>query len=147
MDGNSSYNQLQGAPDDSNVPDFLKIGSVTGNYVDALLGRVNNDMEALPKDTHITGLEGTLVPLSIYDQVKGQGTPVSIKSGQLVQKPFQESVDKIFDSAIEDVERRVPDEYLQDTKALVEGFRPKYATNLTEAAAALEVELPTQPQE
>ncbi len=147
MVGNSSYTNplFRGAPDSADVPDFLKTGHTVDDYLQRLLGRVESDLSAAPKELHIAGLDGVLVSEAQYKGLKQRTNGIRLKGVQLVQKPTAGTVEDIIARAVQEVKEMVPQDYQQRVIDAVEGLRPSYTNSTEEAARALGVKL--QPQE
>ncbi len=136
------YQPVHGAPDDADVPEFIKAGhQLRTIYLPTLIADLERELGGVPEVSCVRGLDDVLVTEAQLNSLRDAGCQIRYKSGQLTSAPDPDLAGMVVAKYLLDVRHDVPEGYVQEaaeavTKAVAEKL-PKYAASLKEAGLAL----------
>ncbi len=129
-----TFYQVYGQPDNSNVPDFMKVRHTFERYLPGLVDQFKQELRMVPNALCIVAPDGTLVPASFFEQLKRQGQHFKART-EKDPAGVAALVSKFYQRIGEEISPDYPD-YSAKARAAIAELVPKTKAALTIEDAA-----------
>ncbi len=129
-----TFYPVDGQPDKSDVPDYLKVGQTFARYLPSLVDQFEQELRMVPNALCIVAPDGTLVPAKLFDQLPKQGQHFKAR---MEKDPAGVAalVSKFYQRIGEEISPDYPD-YSAKARAAIDELVPKTKAALTIEDAA-----------